>query len=278
VPIDLIHQPADATTPRPPVLFVPGAFAGGWMWESTFLPFFAARGFDAYAMSFRAHGRQGWPLHSLGLGAFVSDLAYVVDRLPAAPVLVGHSLGGLVAYEYARDRQLPAVVMFSAVPPDGTLRSFAKLARLDAVSAVKMAAMSLFPPVRMLGSPPKGVYSDRVPADRARTFTRRLRPESWRVLSEVLVRPRAGVRPLETPLYVVGASGDHLIPACEVRRTARALGAPCRIFEGFSHTPFVEPGWETIADDIAGWVETALESRRAAGRPRKTGRPIGVPA
>lgn len=269
MPIDLIHRPAAASNTRPPVLFVPGAFAGAWMWEETFLPFFAERGFDAYAMSFRAHGSQGWPLHSLGLKAFVSDLAYVADRLPAPPVLVGHSLGGLVAYEYGRGRELPAVVMFSAVPPDGSLRSFVELARLDPLSAAKMAAMSLFPPVRMLGSPPVGVYSDRVPADRARTFTRRLRPESWRVLSEVLVRPRAHAGPLEMPLYVVGTTGDHLIPACEVRRTARMLEAPCRVFEGFSHTPFVEPGWETIADDIAGWIEAAVEPRKATGRSRQ---------
>ena len=276
MPIDLIHRPADVPNARPPLLFVPGAFAGGWMWEDTFLPFFAERGFDTYAMSFRAHGRQGWPLHSLGLEAFVSDLAYVVERLPAAPVLVGHSLGGLVAYEYARDHELPAVVMFSAVPPDGTLRSFARLARLDALSAVKMAAMSVFPPIRMLGSPPKGVYSERVPGETARAFTRRLRPESWRVLSEVLVRPRARVRPLDVPVYAVGATGDHLVPDCEVRRTARALGAPCRIFEGFSHPPFVEPGWAAIPEDIAGWIGTTVGPPGAPGASRERRRPRGA--
>ncbi len=232
------------------------------MWEETFLPWFAAKGFDAYAMSFRAHGQQGWPLHSLGLRDFVSDLARVADTLPAPPVLVGHSLGGLVAYEFARRHEVPAVVLFSAVPPDGTIRSFRALARRHPVSAVKMAAMSLFPSVRMLGEPPVGVYSDRVPKTRARAFTRQLRPESWRVLGEVFTRPRDEARPLDVPTYVVGTSGDHLIPETEVRRTARLLDAPCRIFEGFSHTPFVEPDWETIAQDLAEWIEAALAQPR----------------
>jgi pimeloyl-ACP methyl ester carboxylesterase len=263
VPIDILHRAANPPRSPHPVLFVPGAFTGGWMWAETFLPHFAERGFDSYAMSFRAHGSQGWPLHSLGLKDFVSDLAHVVDHLPAPPVIVGHSLGGLVAYEFARQRAVPGIVMFSPVPPDGTLRSFVSLAMVDPVSASKMAAMSLVPPVRLLGEPPLGVYSRHVPRDIARAFTRRLRAESWRVLMEAFVRRRSEVRPLGLPTYVVGATGDHLIPASEVRRTGRMLDAPCRIFEGFSHTPFVEPGWEAIADDLAEWIDDLRHGARA---------------
>ncbi|MEJ2515295.1 MAG: alpha/beta hydrolase [Gammaproteobacteria bacterium] len=268
MPIDLIRRCRARPRAPSPVLFLPGAFAGAWMWAETVLPRFAAAGFDAYAMSFRGHGQQGWPLHSLGLKDYVSDLAHVVDALPAPPVLVGHSLGGLVAYEFARTREVPAVVMFSAVPPDGTARSFGALARHHPVSAAKMAVMSLFPPARMLGRPPVGVYSDRVPGPRAREFTRRLQPESWRVLREVFSRPRSMAQPLEVPTYVVGTTGDHLIPASEVRRTAALLDAPCRIFEGFSHTPFVEPDWEIIADDLVRWITGALEAGMAARKLR----------
>ncbi len=51
------------------------------------------------------------------------------------------------------------------------------------------------------------------------------------------------------------ATGDHIIPESEVRRTADLLNAPCRIFEGYSHSPSVEPGWETIASDLTQWIK-----------------------
>ena len=252
------------------MLFIPGAFVGAWMWEETFLPWFADHGFDSYAMDFRARSRRGWQLHRLGLADFVADVAEVVADLPGTPVLVGHSLGGLVAWEFARRRPAAALVMFSSVPPDGSLRSWLTMAGDDPVSAVKMAAMSLLPAARFLGTPPAGVYSSRVPPDVARGFTRRLRGESWRVLSEALLRPGAATGGTGVPTYVVGATGDHLIPASEVRRTARMLDAPCKVFDGFSHSPFVEPGWEKIAADIARWIDGALggASARPAGRAR----------
>ena len=54
---------------------------------------------------------------------------------------------------------------------------------------------------------------------------------------------------------VVGRTGDHVIPQAEVRRTADPLNARCRVFEGYSQTPSVEPGWELIAANMADWID-----------------------
>jgi pimeloyl-ACP methyl ester carboxylesterase len=42
-------------TQRSPILFVHGAWHGAWCWEN-FLPYFADRGYGAYAVSLRGHG------------------------------------------------------------------------------------------------------------------------------------------------------------------------------------------------------------------------------
>lgn len=39
-----------------PLLFVHGAFQGGWCWDANFLDFFAKRGFRVLAPSLRGHG------------------------------------------------------------------------------------------------------------------------------------------------------------------------------------------------------------------------------
>ena len=44
---------------RPPLLFVHGGYCDGWCWEPHFLPWFAARGYAAHALSLRGHGRSG---------------------------------------------------------------------------------------------------------------------------------------------------------------------------------------------------------------------------
>lgn len=62
------------------------------------MPFFAARGFDSYALSFRGHGAvERRPHQKAGTPqSCARDVASVVAALPAPPVAVGHSFGGLV--------------------------------------------------------------------------------------------------------------------------------------------------------------------------------------
>ena len=93
----LDHVPGRGATSRPPVLFVHGLWAGAWLWER-WLPVAADRGLDAWAVELR--GRNGSrPVPDLGrvrIDGFVRDVRDALDRIGPA-VLIGHSMGGLVA-------------------------------------------------------------------------------------------------------------------------------------------------------------------------------------
>ena len=90
-------------TKKLPVLFVHGAFAGGWMWTETFMPFLAKAGYPCYALSLRghggSHGRDHLDWHSIT--DYIADVKAVVDSLRETPVLVGHSMGGCASQEAA---------------------------------------------------------------------------------------------------------------------------------------------------------------------------------
>jgi len=122
--LSIVHVPTSRHRWKNPVLFVPGAFTGAWLWKDTFMPYAAAHGFDAWAVTFRSHDRSGWLLHSLGLRDYLEDLQSAVDRLPAKPVLVAHSLGAWVTYHFARQYAPKALILVSPVPADGILSLF----------------------------------------------------------------------------------------------------------------------------------------------------------
>lgn len=105
--LELLYQPAASSAPapvRPPLLFVHGSYHGAWCWRERWMPFFAAAGYDCYAVSLRGQGVSdkrtpaGEPLKVSGdLRSLADDLASVVAALPAPPVLVAHSFGALVS-------------------------------------------------------------------------------------------------------------------------------------------------------------------------------------
>lgn len=220
-------------------------------------------------MSFTSHAKAGLALHRRQLGDYVDDLETALAQIPEPPILVAHSLGGLVALHLLARRQghgapLPGAILLSAIPPDGVWRSLVHLARQDALSPLKLLALAFYPPVRFWGKPPKGIYSEAPDATRARTVTAQLRAESIRTLVTTLARrPVAAVA---TPLYCIGMTGDHIIPASEVRRSAALLKADCRIFEGYSHTPMAERGWQHIAEAMVDWMGMRSSSPATATR------------
>ena len=87
---------------RPPLLFLHGMMAGAWYWAN-YQRFFTGRGYASYAVNLR--GRYGSrPVPDVGkirMGEFLDDALAVARTLAEPPVVVGHSMGGLVAQKLA---------------------------------------------------------------------------------------------------------------------------------------------------------------------------------
>ncbi len=71
---------------------------GAWDWQEylSLIPSLAQK-WHVYALDFRGNGRSGWVRDSYRLQNFAEDNAQFLGQLKAPAVLVGHSLGGVVA-------------------------------------------------------------------------------------------------------------------------------------------------------------------------------------
>jgi pimeloyl-ACP methyl ester carboxylesterase len=248
-----------------PVLCLHGLFAGAWAFER-FLPLVAERGHPAAALSFRAHSptTASHGVGRLSLENYVDDAATAAAAL-GRPIVVGHSLGGLVALLLAAHDLVRAAVLVSPAPPRGIpVFSPALLARMGR----HLPALLLSRPFVPTDDDLDALVLNRVPPEERNALRRRFTPDSGRAAREAALGihavPAGAVR---VPLLVVSGDDDRFVPLGVARKVARRYGAPLHVAPGHGHFLFAEPGWQTHAEVILDWIESAAQpARREPGR------------
>jgi pimeloyl-ACP methyl ester carboxylesterase len=116
--LEVIEKGSCTATHPTPLLFVHGAWHAAWCWDEHFLDFFANTGFRAVAVSLRGHGASTSSTRSsaASFADHVDDVQCAVDMLGSQPILVGHSLGGLVVQKYLENHDAPAAVLMAPHP------------------------------------------------------------------------------------------------------------------------------------------------------------------
>jgi non-heme chloroperoxidase len=238
-----------------PLLFVHGAYTAAWCWDEHVLPFFAGAGYAAYAVSLSGHGasRGREHLDSLSIADYVRDVAEVASRLPAPPILIGHSMGGFVVQKYLEDHASPAAVLMCSVPPQGLISSAFSLMLSRPGLMKDLNSLMGGGPVA-LDSLREALFSQPVDVDDLKRFYRLAQPESYRAIWDMtlfnLPHP-SQIR--QTPLMVIGAEHDHLIPVSLVEMTARTYGVPAKLFPGLGHGMMLERDWKKPAQHMLDW-------------------------
>lgn len=252
----LSSSPAGAAR-ETPLLFVHGAYADAWCWSENFLPFFAEQGWNAYALSLSGHGASAGRerLDSLSIADYVRDVAQVIARLPARPVLIGHSMGGFIVQKFLEHESVPAVVLMAAVPPHGLLGSafglaFSRPTLLRDLNRIMGGGAVAIETLR------EALFAQPVDAARLTHFLRHMQPESHRAIWDMTLFDLPHVARMQRPpMLILGADFDHLIPAAAVEMTARTYGLEAEYFAGMGHGMMLEADWRKVAQRIADWLD-----------------------
>lgn len=244
-------RPPQAT--RRPVLFVHGYFATATVFTA-WLPFFAARGVPAFAVNLRgrAGSRMSFDLGRASINDFVDDASKVARHL-GSPVVVGHSMGGLIAQRLAERGEVHAVVLISPAPPRGISVMSPRLAikQLKYLPAI-FRSREVVPAREDL----REIVFNRVPASMQDAILDELVPDSGRAGKEMSISGVPVDRDrIRCPVLVIGARDDHFIPVSIAERVAKRYGAPIRILEGRGHMSIIEPAWEALAESVDEWIE-----------------------
>ena len=249
--------PATASR-KPPLLFVHGGYCDAWCWDPHFLPWFAAHGHAAHALSLRGHGESAGAdaLWVTGLDDYAADVERIASTLPVPPILVGHSMGAAVVERLVATRPVRAAALLAPIPPAGLLPVAARLA---AEHPDYLFQMSRLDPRKLstevLSALEPFYFSDRIDRRLLREAARHLGVESPRALIDLSLRLHWRLPDAESPpMFVLGAHGDRICRPEDVVATARHHGVTATLLPGLAHMLMLEPGWEAVADALAKWL------------------------
>ena len=218
-----------------------GAGGGGWEW-TVWQRVFAAHGCDAVAPDLEPA--------AAGIAATtIEDYAAQVRGWchgACAPMLIGASLGGLLALMVACEVNPAALVLINPLPPAGILPRPARGDWPDVVAWGGEAALATT----------RRTLPDADDATCLFAFRR------WRDESGAVLRTAADVRVNwpRCPMLVLGSENDDDVPVAASRALAAACGAEFRLLRGVSHVgPLLGRGAARVAEDVLRWYRSAAQ-------------------
>jgi 3-oxoadipate enol-lactonase len=232
-----------ADRPKSPVVFIHGIGGGARLWAPQ-VASFAAAGFDPVAIDLPGYGDRP-KVDRMDFEGLAADVEATIERLGLAhPVLVGHSMGGMVAQTALRRRPdgYAAAVLVCTSPAFGNAsgdfqRTFVaeRLAPLDAGKTMAEVARAV---VGAMGPDPDP--GGRALAIEAIAATME---STYRAAVHCLVGfdERANLGAIRIPILCLAGEHDRMAPPSGMERMAgKIAGAGYIQLSGVGHFPNLE--------------------------------------
>jgi pimeloyl-ACP methyl ester carboxylesterase len=245
------------------IVMLHGANAGGWCFDD-FSKVFEAKGLKCHAPDLIGHGENKanatTALAGVGIAEYSDQMQAFLKTFDSPPVLLGHSMGAVIAQQLAAQGLARALVLVSPAPRAGILPPTGGEKQLDQ-DLMQLGAFwkTVIPPDFALAC----LYSlNRVPADQQRAVFDKFGPESGLALFQLFfwMLDQTGATSVATdqvrcPVLCLSGTDDKLVSLLTARATAVAYrGAPFWELKGRGHMLLVEPGADQIAERIAAWI------------------------
>ncbi|MEU1090785.1 alpha/beta hydrolase [Streptomyces sp. NPDC005576] len=256
----------------PPVVFIHGLWLHSSSWQP-WIDLFQTEGYAPTAL--------GWPgdadtveearqnpesVADYGIDDVVEHYAALIAELPAPPILIGHSFGGMIAQKLLGQDRAAAAVAIDAAQIKGVLPL--PLSALRATFPVFRNPANKHRSVSLTAEQFRFAFGNAIAEEEsADLYERWTIPAPGKPLYEAAAanfNPHSPAK-VDThnggrgPLLLISGGKDHTVPETVTRATLKQYRHSEAVtdilgFPGRGHSLTIDGGWREVADTVLGWL------------------------
>lgn len=252
IPLATVSALSANPAESPNLVFIHMSWGGSWVFKN-YINFFAKTGYNCYALDLRGHNKSGGSVEGATMQDYVNDVQSVVAALGARdPIIIGHSMGGLIALMYSSQFVASATISLDGSPP----------LEVQKASEEKTYPAAYKPQdAGMPSNPLKAMFKmGDINLWKLIKMKSKLGLESGIARSEREKGISIPKEKLMMPLLFIGAQYGASLPFGfgieKVRQQAEYYGAPVIEIKGASHPGLlIGKHWKRSAQAILEWLE-----------------------
>jgi pimeloyl-ACP methyl ester carboxylesterase len=250
------------------IVFIHGMFVTPACWQA-WIAYYQEKGYTCLAPAWPGRDqpvetlRMNHPDPQLGkltLADLVEYYAGIISGLDGKPVLIGHSMGGLIVQLLLQRDLARAAVAIDSAPPSGIITMQWSFLRSNWPLLNPFASKYL--PYYMPFEHFQYTFVHTMPlAEQQAAYDALVVPESRQVARGPLsTMAKVDFKRMHAPLLLIAGTDDRIIPAALNRANHRKYNASLpaiadfKEFPGRTHFIIGQPDWSEVADYISAWL------------------------
>jgi pimeloyl-ACP methyl ester carboxylesterase len=251
------------------IVFIHGMFVTPACWDA-WMGYYQTKGYKCLAPAWPGRDRPIETLRArhpdpelgkLTLAEVVEHYAAIIKGLAEKPVLIGHSMGGLITQILLQRDLAVAGIAIDSAPPLGVISTSPSF--LKSLWPLMNPFISKLEPYYMPFEHFQYTFVHTLPLEEQKAaYDRYIVPES-RQVGQGTLSPIAKIdfKKPHAPLLLIAGSDDHIVPASLNRSNYQRYDGHSSVvtfneFAGRTHFIIGQQGWEEVAEFGAAWLKS----------------------
>ncbi|MEL6191214.1 MAG: alpha/beta fold hydrolase, partial [Bacteroidota bacterium] len=220
--------------------------------------FFRQQGYECHSLNLEGHEVPGSKksINHIPLSEYVRNVEEAVAELEQPPILVGHSMGGLIVQKYLEKASCAKAILLAPIPHKGSWGASLRFTYHHPSGLLDLMRLNLY--AAFYKNAKALMYSEDMDAELLESYKEKMCAESFKAYLQTLFPGIKMRNQKEIPMLVIGAEDDDIFTVKEIEETGRFYEAETIIFENMAHNLMLEKGQEEVAAYMLKWLEKSL--------------------